>query len=56
MDKEWPEEKRRAFVEVAARNPALKSLHDLRTRSSGARDFVQFHIAMRPDDDDPAGA
>ncbi|MCH7860299.1 cation diffusion facilitator family transporter [Sphingomonas sp. NPDC092331] len=48
MDKEWPEEKRRAFVEVAARNPALKSLHDLRTRSSGAADFVQFHISMNP--------
>ena len=48
MDKEWPEEKRNAFVEVAARNPALKSLHDLRTRSSGASDFVQFHIAMNP--------
>lgn len=48
MDKEWPEEKRRAFVEVAARNPALKSLHDLRTRSSGNNDFVQFHIAMNP--------
>jgi len=46
MDKEWPEEKRRAFVEVAARNPALRSLHDLRTRSSGNNDFVQFHIAM----------
>jgi ferrous-iron efflux pump FieF len=48
MDKEWPEAKRTAFVEVAARNPALKSLHDLRTRSSGNRDFVQFHIAMYP--------
>jgi ferrous-iron efflux pump FieF len=48
MDKEWPEEKRRAFVEVAARNPALKSLHDLRTRSSGTADFVQFHISMNP--------
>ncbi|MBN8810301.1 MULTISPECIES: cation diffusion facilitator family transporter [Sphingomonas] len=48
MDKEWPEEKRRAFVEVAARHPALKSLHDLRTRSSGAADFVQFHISMNP--------
>lgn len=48
MDKEWPEEKRRAFVEVAARNPALRSLHDLRTRSSGNNDFVQFHIAMNP--------
>ena len=48
MDKEWPDEKRRRFVEVAAQHPALKSLHDLRTRTSGARDFVQFHIAMDP--------
>ncbi len=48
MDKEWPDERRRAFVEVAARHPELRSLHDLRTRSSGAKDFVQFHIAMNP--------
>ena len=48
MDKEWPEEKRRAFVEVAARHPELRSLHDLRTRCSGNRDFVQFHVAMDP--------
>lgn len=48
MDKEWPEEKRRRFVEVAARHPELKSLHDLRTRSSGTRDFVQFHVWMDP--------
>jgi ferrous-iron efflux pump FieF len=46
MDKEWPADKRRRFVECAARIPELKSLHDLRTRSSGALDFVQFHIAM----------
>ncbi len=48
MDKEWPEAKRLRFVEVAARHPALKGLHDLRTRTSGARDFVQFHIWMDP--------
>jgi ferrous-iron efflux pump FieF len=48
MDKEWPEEKRRRFVEVAARHPELKGLHDLRTRASGARDFVQFHIWIDP--------
>lgn len=48
MDKEWPEEKRRRFVEVASRHPELKGLHDLRTRTSGATDFVQFHIAMDP--------
>ena len=49
MDREWPEEKRRRFVEVAARHPALKGLHDLRTRTSGARDFVQFHVWMDPE-------
>ena len=48
MDKEWPEEKRRRFVEVAARHPALKGLHDLRTRTSGAHDFVQFHVWVHP--------
>lgn len=48
MDKEWPEVKRRRFVEVAARHPELKGLHDLRTRTSGARDFVQFHVWMDP--------
>ncbi|HEX8379708.1 MAG TPA: cation diffusion facilitator family transporter [Allosphingosinicella sp.] len=48
MDREWPEEKRRRFVEVAARHPALRGLHDLRTRTSGARDFVQFHVWVDP--------
>jgi ferrous-iron efflux pump FieF len=48
MDKEWPEEKRRRFVEVAARHPALKGIHDLRTRSSGSLDFVQFHVWVDP--------
>ena len=49
MDKEWPEAKRRQFVEVAARHPALKGIHDLRTRTSGSRDFVQFHVWVDPD-------
>lgn len=48
MDKEWPEEKRLRFVEVAARHPELKGLHDLRTRTSGNKDFVQFHVWMDP--------
>ena len=49
MDKEWPEEKRLRFLEVAARHPELKGIHDLRTRSSGAHDFVQFHIWVAAD-------
>ncbi|MBX7491634.1 cation diffusion facilitator family transporter [Qipengyuania sp. 1NDW9] len=46
MDREWPEEKRLAFVEAAARHPELSNLHDLRTRTSGNRDFVQFHVDL----------
>jgi len=49
MDKEWPEEKRRRFIEAASRHPELKGMHDLRTRTSGARDFVQFHVWVDPD-------
>lgn len=48
MDREWPPEKRRRFVEIASRHPELKGLHDLRTRTSGSTDFVQFHIWMDP--------
>ncbi|WP_159979775.1 MULTISPECIES: cation diffusion facilitator family transporter [unclassified Novosphingobium] len=44
MDKEWPEEKKQRFLEVLARNPDITGVHDLRTRTSGKRDFVQFHV------------
>ncbi|WP_340588171.1 cation diffusion facilitator family transporter [Erythrobacter alti] len=46
MDEEWPEDKRRAFVERAARHPELANMHDLRTRTSGAHDFAQFHVDL----------
>ena len=48
MDREWPEEKRRRFIERAALHPELSKLHDLRTRTSGNRDFVQFHVDLPP--------
>ncbi len=48
MDKEWPEERREAFVEVLARHPDIRGVHDMRTRTSGADDFVQFHMAVDP--------
>ena len=46
MDREWPEAKRQRFVEIAARHAELERLHDLRTRTSGMRDFVQFHVDL----------
>ena len=48
MDKEWPEERRQAFVAVAARHSAGLGIHDLRTRTSGATEFAQFHIWLDP--------
>ena len=49
MDHEWPDERKARFLEVVARHPELKGLHDLRTRSSGNHDFVQFHMSVNPD-------
>jgi ferrous-iron efflux pump FieF len=46
MDREWPEEQRLRFIERAARHPELSKLHDLRTRTSGNRDFAQFHVDL----------
>ena len=44
MDREWPEAKRQQFLKVAAQHPELRGIHELRTRTSGTRDFVQFHV------------
>lgn len=49
MDREWPEQRRARLVEIAARHPELASLHDLRTRSTGTHDFVQFHVDLPRD-------
>ena len=49
MDREWPEERRQHFLRVASQHPQLKGIHDLRTRSSGAHDFVQFHVWVAPE-------
>ena len=48
MDREWPPEKRDRFLKVAQSHPELRGIHDLRTRSSGAHDFVQFHVWVDP--------
>lgn len=48
MDREWPEERRRAFVEVASRHPELRGIHNMKTRTAGGDDFVQFHVWVDP--------
>lgn len=49
MDKEWSEEQRAAFIEVAARQPGIKGIHDFRTRRAGSHDFAQFHMEVSGD-------
>ena len=44
MDREWPEDEREAFIAATQEYPELSGLHDLRTRTSGAHRFVQFHV------------
>jgi ferrous-iron efflux pump FieF len=48
MDREWSDEKRTAFLEVAAQQPGLRGIHDFRTRHSGTTDFAQFHMEVDP--------
>lgn len=48
MDHEWPQDKKDRFLEILARNPHITGVHDLRTRTSGNRDFVQFHVWVDP--------
>lgn len=49
MDKEWPEDQRAAYIEVAARSPGIRGIHDFRTRRSGSHDFAQFHMEVAAD-------
>jgi ferrous-iron efflux pump FieF len=44
MDREWQLDEREAFIAAAQEYPELAGLHDLRTRTSGAHRFVQFHV------------
>lgn len=44
MDREWPEEKKDRFLAVLAKVPDISGVHDLRTRTAGNKDFVQFHV------------
>ncbi len=49
MDKEWPEDLRAQFLDVAARQPGIRGIHDFRTRRSGSHEFAQFHMEVARD-------
>lgn len=46
MDRELPEGDRHRIRDIALRHPEIRSVHDLRTRSSGPDVFIQIHLEM----------
>jgi ferrous-iron efflux pump FieF len=49
MDREWAADQRERFLAAARKYPELEGLHDLRTRTSGTHNFVQFHVWVPAD-------
>jgi ferrous-iron efflux pump FieF len=49
LDRELPDAERERIKRIVLDNPAVKNMHDLRTRSAGPDTFVQFHIELDPD-------
>ena len=49
MDREWPDEKRQRLLAVVAAETRVSGVHQLRTRSSGVTDFIQFHVWLPPE-------
>lgn len=49
MDKELPESDRAKIRKVVSGHPAVRGLHDMRTRSDSDRVFVELHVEMDPD-------
>lgn len=46
MDHELPETDRRRIRDIAMAHAGVLDMHDLRTRSSGARVFIQIHLEL----------
>ena len=46
LDRELPDEVREAIHETAAAHPAVRGVHDIRTRSSGTAQFIQLHLEL----------
>jgi ferrous-iron efflux pump FieF len=46
MDRELPDDDRERIKQIARAHPEVRNLHDLRTRSSGQRGFIQLHLEM----------
>jgi ferrous-iron efflux pump FieF len=48
MDRELPDADRERIKRIVVQNPAVRDMHDLRTRAAGVRAFIQVHIELDP--------
>jgi ferrous-iron efflux pump FieF len=48
MDRELPNDERRRVLDIVRRDPAVRGVHELRTRSSGLTRFIQLHVVLDP--------
>ena len=48
MDHELPEAERGRIRRIAHGHPAVKNVHDLKTRSAGLSTFIQLHLGLDP--------
>jgi ferrous-iron efflux pump FieF len=46
MDRELPDDVIDTIQSIVLSHPRVENIHDLRTRSSGFRDFIQLHIGL----------
>lgn len=49
MDRELPDDNRARILETVSRNPAVRGVHDLRTRASGMDIHIAFDIELDPE-------
>jgi ferrous-iron efflux pump FieF len=48
MDRELPDEERARILRIARSHPAVKNVHELKTRAAGLSTFIQLHLALDP--------
>lgn len=48
LDRELPAQDRGEIIEIAMAHEEVLGVHDLRTRTSGTHEFIQFHLELRP--------
>ncbi len=46
MDKEFSKEDRQRIIEIVLKHSLVNNIHDLRTRKSGSKNFIQFHLEL----------